>query len=259
MAIVSVSVVTYNSEDQIGMLLDSIQKYVKNVDLRIFVVDNCSHDRTLEIVRTKCSQATVIENKKNVGFGAGHNKVLDLIDSEFHVCINPDITLNSDVISEMADYMKNNLDIGVISPKVLYPDGSVQILPKRDPRLRYLFARRSKIKALKKCKDIYEMTDAGVDNTYDIEFASGCFIFVRTALLKKVGGFDECYFMYLEDADLSRMIREYARIQYNPAFTVYHHWRHAGAKQLNLLLIHVISMLKYLIKWGKISRKKKLG
>lgn len=246
---VSVSVVTYNNEEHIGNLLDSIRQYVELEDYQVFIIDNGSHDQTLDIIRKNGDIVTLIENGSNVGFGAGHNKVLSMIESKYHVIINPDIILKTDTIGEMAAYLDNNPDIALISPQILYPEGGVQVLPKRDPKPIYVLARRSNIGMLAKYKEQYEMKEAGTDSAYDIEFASGCFMFTRTEVLKKVGGFDDRFFLYLEDADLSRRIRQHGRIQYNPAFVVYHHWQQAGAKKLKFLLIHIASMFKYLKKW----------
>ena len=90
------------------------------------------------------------------------------------------MTLDNDIISDIAMYMDQNPDIGLITPKVLYPDGRIQILPKKNPKLIYLFARRSAWKSLRKYKDIFEMSDMDENKAFDIEFSTGCFIFART-------------------------------------------------------------------------------
>lgn len=246
---VSFSVVTYNNEKCIGRMLDSIQAYTKSVPYNIYVVDNGSKDNTVEIIKSRGDGITLIESKKNVGFGRAHNMALDDLQSKYHVIINPDIFIDYDVISAIADYMDGNNDIGIISPKVEYPDGRTQRLPKRDPKFIYLLSRRIPLRTLKKYRDEYEMAERGDDETFDIEFASGCFMFIRTERLKKVRGFDERFFLYFEDADLSREIRKFARVQYNPQFYVYHHWERGGARNLKLFCIQILSMLKYFNKW----------
>ena len=247
--LVSISVVTYNSHDYIGQMLDSVHENVKNVNYAIYVIDNCSADNTVEIVKSKDYPVTLIENKQNEGFGKGHNKILGVINSKYHLIINADIMIDSDVISDMYEYMENNPDIGILTPKILYPNGNLQILPKRDPSFIYLLSRRINLRILRKYREKYEMQEMGADNTYDIEFCSGCFMFIRTELLKKVGGFDERYFLYFEDADLTRSIRKFARTQYNPNFVVYHHWERAGSKKIKPFLMQISSMLKYIKKW----------
>ena len=247
----SFSVVTYNSEKYIGKLLQSIFDYVKGIDYHIFVIDNGSSDSTVNIVKSYGSHVTIIESGKNIGFGAAHNSVIEKLDSRYHVIVNPDIYFDSNVVSAMASYLDENPDIGMISPKILYPDGRLQPQAKRDPKFIYLVSRRMSLGCLKKYRDRYEMLSAGENDVFDIEFASGCFMFMCTALFKKIGGFDTRYFLYFEDADLSRELRQHARIEYNPRFCVYHNWERGGASHLGLLIKQIVSMFRYLIKWRK--------
>jgi len=248
---VSISVVTYNSEGCIAALLDSIAGHVKGVDYHVYVVDNGSADGTVEIVKQRVSPSvTLIESPANRGFSGGHNMVLGRIDSEYHVCINPDVVLKDDVISAMARYMDEHGDIGLLAPKVLNMDGSTQALPKRSPRLIYLISRRISLGFLKKYREEYEMCERDENTPFDIEFCSGCFMFLRTALFKELGGFDERFFLYFEDADLTRRVAQRARVEYNPAFQVYHAWARAGRRSLKYFILQIISMFKYMIKWG---------
>jgi GT2 family glycosyltransferase len=246
---VSLSVVTYNNQGCIGKMLDSLYEHTKGVPFHIYAVDNGSTDDTVEIIRAYKDKVTLIENKENTGFGKAHNAVLDKLDSRYHVIINPDVYLDYDVVTAIAEYMDRNDDIGIVSPKVRYPNGEVQMLPKRDPKFRYLLSRRIPFNLFKKYRDEYEMSEKGTDETFDIEFASGCFMFIRTELLKKAGGFDERYFLYFEDADLTRSVRKIARVQYNPQFYIFHSWERGGARSLRLFCIQILSMFKYFKKW----------
>lgn len=255
--VVSMSVVTHNSEKYIGVLLKSIIEKVKATDYRVFVIDNKSEDSTVEIVKKiNDSRIKILENISNIGFGKAHNQILNIIDSKYHVFINPDITIKDDVIGKMCAYLDGHEDIGILSPKVLYPDGGIQVLPKRDVKLIYLISRRIGLGFLKKYRRQYEMGEESADNAFDIEFATGCFMFIRTELLKKAGGFDERYFIYFEDADLTRTVRKYSRVQYNPDFTVYHSWERGGAKSFKLLCLQIRSMFLYIIKWNRSKVRK---
>ena len=230
----TISIVTYNNEKEIKTLLDSILDKTKSIDYHVYIVDNCSSDGTVGIVKAKMKQSekiTLIENAKNVGFGRAHNQVLPLMDSKYHAYINPDVAFGNNIINDIAVYMDQNTDIGLITPKVLYPDGRIQILPKKNPKLIYLFARRSGWKCLSKYKNLFEMSDMDANKAFDIEFSTGCFIFARTAIIKKIGGFDEDFFLYLEDADLSRRVQKYARVLYNPDFYVYHDWQRGSCEK----------------------------
>ncbi len=247
--IASISIVTYNSEEYIGNLLDSLHVHLPDICLPIYVVDNASTDNTLKILESNKYNIKVISNVHNLGFGAGHNKAISQIDSKYHFLINPDIVIDSDVISKMIEYFDKNENVGILVPKVLNPDGTVQVLPKRDPKIISLISRRINIKPLRKYREEYEMLEFDENSSFDIEFASGCFMGIRTDLLKEAGGFDERYFLYFEDADLSRRIRAHSSVRYNPNLFVYHYWQRAGAKSLKYFIIQIISMLKYSLKW----------
>lgn len=248
----SVSIVTHNHADSIRETLDSILRHTKDVDFQLFVVDNGSEDRTCEIVREYGFPVTLIQNPKNPGFGASHNQVILRAGSTYHAIINPDVTLCDNVLQRMAAYLDEHPDIGMLTPKVLFPDGRLQVLPKRDPRFIFLISRRLHWHWLQKYRRTYEMGDRDPDTRFDIEFTTGCFMFARTALLQQVGGFDERFFLYFEDADLGRRVRALARTEYNPSFVIRHAWRRGGARSLRMLLIQVWSMYRYMRKWRRV-------
>ena len=248
---VSMSLVTYNSGRDIATLLQSIIENVKGVSYHIFVIDNASTDDTVAVAgRFTNDRIELIRLDRNIGFGAAHNVVLDRIGSKYHVIINPDIELSNDVIMDMSHYLDANKDIALLSPKVLDLDGDLQILPKRDPKMIYLISRRIGAGFLGRYRKEYEMDECDPNSIFDIQFATGCFMFMRTELFRKIGGFDDRYFLYFEDADLSREIRKYGRIEYNPNFVVRHRWERGGAKHFKLMMIQIMSMLKYRKKWG---------
>lgn len=247
---VSISVVTYNSAAHIGNLIDSIVRNVQSVPYHIYIVDNGSTDGTRDIVQGYAfPELTLIESDRNRGFGGGHNLIIKQITSKYHLCVNPDVVIDSDIITGMAHYLDAHGDIGMLSPKVLNTDGTLQLLPKKNPRLIYLIARRINLPFLRKYRREYEMADQEDNGERDIEFCSGCFMFLRTSLFKELGGFDERFFMYFEDADLTRRTCTIARAQYNPAFQIYHCWERAGGKKLKYFLIQIISMFRYMAKW----------
>ena len=88
----------------------------------------------------------------------------------------------------------------------------------------------------------------------DVDFVTGCFMFMRTELFKKVGGFDERYFMYIEDADLAREIKRYARAVHYPGAKAVHEWSRADTRNMKLLGAHISSVFKYFRKWKKSER-----
>jgi len=243
-------VVTHNNIHAIEKTVESLLENTKGVDFKLFVVDNSSTDGTPELIREKYPAVELIETGENRGFGAGHNTVLERLDSDYHAIINPDIDIQEDVVAELAAFLDGNEDIGLVSPRICFPDGRPQILGKRNPTLRYLAASRLRGSgAPGKILREYAMLDEDDSKPFDIENATGCFMLLRTGLFKQAGGFDENYFMYFEDCDLTRTIKQRARTVFCPYATVYHVWGRDSKKDPKLMFIQFKSMLYYFRKW----------
>ena len=245
-------IVTFNNISTIAKALETIFAQTKGVDFKLYVLDNGSSDGTTEFIEQNYPEVTVIKSEKNVGFGAGHNVIIDMIDSKYHAVINPDIVLNENVIGKLTDYMDENPEIGLLSPRICFPDGRDQILGKRNPQLKYLVASRLRGDEPSKLLRQYAMLDCDLSKPTHIENATGCFMFIRTEILKKIGGFDDGYFMYFEDADLARRINEVSECIYYPDAVVNHVWGRESKRNFKLMLVHINSMLRYFCKWKTI-------
>ena len=242
-------IVTYNNMKTIGNAIGSLLENTKS-DFELFVVDNGSTDGTPEYIEENFPAVKVIRSEANLGFGAGHNTVLDKLYSDYHCIINPDIIIRDDVISKMAQYLDEHGDIGMLSPEIRFPDGRLQILGKKLPLPQYLVASRMRSEEPSKLLREYAMLDKNLNEPVDVQNATGCFMFVRTSLFKKLGGFDSRYFMYFEDCDLTRQINKTDRVVYYPEATVYHEWGRESKRNTKLKIIHIQSMFKYYQKWG---------
>lgn len=243
-------IVTYNNMATIEKALSSLYACTK-APFTLYIVDNGSTDGTPEFIEKNFPDAVVIRSASNVGFGAGHNSVIGMLDSEYHAIINPDIILRDDIISDMAAYLDEHPDAGMLSPQIKFPDGRPQILGKRNPSLRYLTASRMRGSGEPgKLLREYAMLDEDLSKPTPIENATGCFMFIRTELFKKLGGFDERYFMYFEDCDLTREVNSVSKVLYYPDVTVYHEWGRESKKNFKLKLVQINSMLHYFAKWS---------
>ena len=253
-------IVTYNAvtDENKKMLLFSaisnITSFCKDIDFTLYVVDNASSDGTADEVEDYFSDnahVKVIANTENKGFGKAHNQVLDLIDSDYHFVINPDIIVKDDVIGAMCAFMESKPACGMASPDIRFPDGRVQVLAKRHPKPKYLIASRlSSDRENNKYLREYAMLDEDLSQPLQIENCSGCFFVIRTELFKEVGGFDDRYFMYFEDFDLARTVGARAEIWYCPCAKVYHEWGRDSKRNFKLMFIHIRSTVKYFCKWA---------
>ena len=248
---VTIGIVNYNDYARTREAVRSILDQTRDIKIKIYVIDNASNDGSAERIANEFTNISVIFCDRNLGYGAANNLVIKKILSDYHAVVNPDIVLRSNALKQLYDFMEQNSDVGMCIPSIYYMNGDPQYLPKRDPKLKYLIANRLPAKGLEKHRRYYKMLDEDLTKVRDIEFASGCFMFVRTSLLRETGGFDERYFMYFEDADLSRTIRKKARVVCVPDVKVYHDYRRHSAKKLRFLSIHIASMFKYFLKWRK--------
>ena len=244
---VSVCIVTYNDRERVIKACDSILENTKRYDIKFYIVDNASSDGTPEALGVL--PVKVIKNPNNQGFGAAHNIVLCEELGKYHFVVNPDIILSSDVISDMVDFFESNPEVVMACPKVLNVDGSEQKLPKNRPTFKRLFGGRLS----KKIRSEFIWEQRELEAPCDIDFCTGCFFCIRSDVFKALGGFDQRYFMYLEDADLTLSAKKYCRVVINPQVSVTHIWERESAKSIKYLLIHIISSLKFLWKWrGKV-------
>lgn len=254
---VSATIVTYNNADKILSAVGTLLEHTRGVELTVYLSDNNSTDSTVRLVRQHYPQVVILQNGGNEGFGWGHNQVLDLLHSDYHAIVNPDIILDGDCISELCRYMNAHPDVGMITPKIRNLDGSEQHLPKLSPTLKYLCGGRYEDVAafFKRWRTEYTMRDKQLTDPVDIEFCTGCFMLIRTELFRQIGGFDCRYFMYFEDVDLTReVLAQGQRVQFYPGCWVYHEWERAAAQNFKYLWIEVVSMCKFFDKWGRYRR-----
>lgn len=248
---ISCSVVSYhNPPAQIEDVLRSVAA-VPGVALTL--VDNSSND-SLAAVAGQFG-ARYIHRPDNPGFGAAHNIAIAealAAGTDYHIVVNPDVSFGPEVIPGLLAFMDAHPDIGLVMPDIRYPDGSRQHLCKLLPHPGDLLVRRF-LPALYRLSgrvDTYEMRHSGYDRTMDVPALSGCFMFLRTSVLRKTGGFDERYFMYLEDVDLSRRIGRIARTVYFPLVAITHAYQKGSYKSSALLVRHIRSAIHYFNKWG---------
>ena len=250
---VSVSIVSYNNAKELPGVLDSLFAATKGVRLSVYVADNGSSDSTCELLSRQYPQVTVLKMEDNLGFGAAHNRVLPLLMSDYHAVVNPDIVFEEDVLTKLSTYLDNDREAVLATPMILNTDGTPQAVPRVLPKRRYMFAGQLERfgGVFRKWRDAYTRRNETFTAPTPITFCTGCFMLWRTATLKELGGFDERFFMYMEDADLSRRGAVFGKLMLIPQVTVTHAWEKASGKSARFLKIHLQSMRRYFAKWRK--------
>ena len=250
------SIVTFQTDPAI--LRKAIRSFLdSSVADNLLVIDN-SPTKDLQKLVTE-SGAEYMFSGFNMGFGRAHNIALRrfLDQSEYHLVLNPDVSFDPSVLNHLLEFMECNRAVGLVMPKVVYPDGSMQYLCKKLPRPFDLFARRFLPAVLEshfrtRMHD-FECRHLDLNNSLSIPYLSGCFMFLRMKAVHQIGLFDEKIFMYLEDTDLTRRLHEVFETVYYPYVAVVHEHGRGSYKDWRPLVHHIKATLYYFSKWGWFS------
>lgn len=214
--------------------LDSL---LKSEVKKIYVVDNSPSESLREVA--EIDPRIIYLRVPNKGYGAANNVAIKKSLEEgydYHLVMNPDVWWEEDPISALIGQMKSNSKIGLIAPKILNPDGSLQISCRPLPTPWSLIKNR-----------VCGIKFPQIKNNF---YLLGAFMLFRCEALESEGLFDERFFLYPEDIDISRRIHRKWEISYYPEVSVYHAHQRASAKSLRMLLIHIQNMIRYFNKWG---------
>jgi GT2 family glycosyltransferase len=248
----SASIVAYKTDANI--LAQTIHSFLNSTkNSKLHLIDNSPTDQLKFLAYDPRISYTF--NNKNIGFGAAHNLSLRAVlnQSKYHLVLNPDVFFEPSVIPRLYNFAEQDDQVGLIMPKVFYPDGRIQRVCKLLPTPRTLIVRRFMRflrRAVERENYRYELHGCGYDKIVDAPFLSGCFMFLRTAALRKVGLFDERFFLYTEDTDLSRRVHKHFRTVFFPEVSIYHHHQRGSYKDPLLLMRNIQSAIRYFNKWG---------
>lgn len=217
----------------------------------VYWIDNSP---TQHIFESLDSRIKYRHNPYNMGYGAAHNiAIRESIyhDVPFHLVINPDIILTREALDAMLQFIAQHPEVGLLMPRVTYPDGQIQRLCKLLPTPLDVFGRRFlPAQWMQRRNQTYEMHASGYDRIMNVPYLSGCFMLLRTQAVQQARLFDERFFMYPEDMDLTRRIhRDYLTVFF-PHATIIHNHEKASYKSLKMLWIHMVNMCRYFNKWG---------
>ena len=267
----TVSVVIYKTApEQLHALLESLLIAVErlrtaelSVSTRIGLVDNNNKSR-LRLAdfanfnnRFKMVNAEIslVSGHGNVGYSRGHNLVISSNSHHYHLILNPDVEMAPDSLTVGLLYLEQHSDVAIVSPYAEDGIGHKQHLCKRHPSLLTLFIRgfcpRRIKKLFSKRLAHYEMHDLPEDRpSSGIPLISGCCMLCRSVVLREVQGFDENYFLYFEDFDLSRRISKVGKVVYLPSMRIRHYGGNAARKGLLHIAMYTRSAWRFFNTWG---------
>lgn len=253
----SISIVAYNNYEDIMNAVVSIEKYTSPVlTKQIFIIDNgvsVSLSEDVEKFRyflKDYQDIEYIDVGSNIGFGKGHNKILNVLNSEYHAIVNPDIILCEDSFTKIIEWMDENKDIGMTIPVLIDEKGNIQHVYRRELTIFDMFNRMILKNYFKKRSQKHIMQDMDYSKPFQVPFGQGSFLVIRSDLFKALNGFDDNFFMYCEDADLCKRVNKVSKLMYFPGTKVIHKWERGSHKNKVLFKYHLKSMKYYFAKWG---------
>lgn len=258
-----VSIVTYHTPDEeLHNCLGSMSgcTCIDAID----IIDNSSDPRTERFCRGLDDPTVNYIPNGNVGYGAGNN--ISIRESlrknvDYHLVLNSDVYFTAEELEKCLEYMDRHSDTGQLIPHVTYRDGSYQPVCHRIPTPADLILHRFLPRAIaRKWFDNYELRSYDLNRPLNAPYHHGCFMLLRVSALRETGLFDERFFMYPEDIDLTRRIHERYKTIYFPGASIIHDHRAASRKDSRMLKIHATNMLRYFRKWGFIfDRNRRLA
>jgi len=258
----SIIIVNYNQRGLLKECLKNIEEKKINLRYEILIIDNHSRDESQEFLRklkNKNEKLKIILNQKNFGYAYACNQGIKNSLGKYILILNPDVFVLPGSVEKLYGFMEKNEEAGICGPKLLNPDGSVQLSCLRFPRWYTPILRRTflgKFSFAQKILSHYLMKDFDHETIREVDWLLGAALFVKRKAIEKVGLLDERYFLYFEDVDWCRRFHQAGfRVYYFPAAKMFHLHQRFSANEGNffsrLTLIHILSAFKYFWKWKK--------
>ena len=222
----TVIILNWNTCNDLRVCLTSIFEQTFRNHIEVIVADNASQDESREMVRREFPRAKLVEHSTNLGFCAGNNRAIPANPGRYVLFLNADTRITPCAFDSLIDFADANSDAGIIGPKLLNQDGSLQYSCRRFPNLGAGFFRNTPLGRLfpkNRFTQDYLMSDWDHSTARDVDWISGAALMIRRETLQQIGAFDETFYMYCEDVDLCYRAHEAGwRVVYFPDSVVYH-------------------------------------
>jgi len=224
---IAVIVVNWNAREDLRLCLASLlTDSIPKVSYSVWVVDNASNDGSADMTRLEFPQAKLIANTENVGFSRANNQAIAASDGRYVFLLNSDATVKPGALDALVAFADSHSQAGIIGPKVLNPDGSLQFSCRRFPTLGAGLFRNTWLGRLSphnRYAADYLMANVSHDKPRNVDWLSGCAMLIRRDRIAEFGGLDERFYMYCEDVDICKRAWDAGRdVMYYPGAVVTH-------------------------------------
>jgi N-acetylglucosaminyl-diphospho-decaprenol L-rhamnosyltransferase len=240
----SIVIISYNARRYLRACLRSVFAVSYPWDTEVIVVDNASHDGSVALVREEFPRARLIDAGSNTGFSHANNLGFAAAKGEYLLMLNSDTELTGNALEQLVGFLRIHEDVGVVSPRLVYPDLTDQGVARRFPTpINALFGRRSLLTRMfpnnRYARQYLLSRQHRGDIPFEADWVSGACLMFRRGLLERLGGLDERFWMYWEDADFCYRAKQQAwRVFYVPAAVVIHHeGKSSGGRRDGRLII----------------------
>lgn len=206
----SIVIVSWNVRDLLRQCLSSINKQRQLLRIQAIVVDSASSDGTVDMVAEQFPWVLLLAQDENVGFPRGNNIGMRQALGSHILLLNPDTVVVGKALQGMMSFMDEHHDVGVVGPRLRFPDGAIQSSRRRFPTALTAFLESTWLEpwAPSRLLRTHKFQDVSDDETNDVDWVMGAAMMVRREVIAQVGMMDEAYFMYSEELDWCRRIKE---------------------------------------------------
>lgn len=253
---ISIITVGMNHINYLKNLFDSLDKagVFGEKEYQMIYVDNCSTDGSVDFIKKNYPSTIILINQKPLGFGENNNKGVLASTGDYIAIINPDIVVDKDSIPILKKYLDEHNEVGIVAPQLLNPDGSVQYSARGFINLKRLLARvltRGKNETNNTNVNAYLCKNLDLKKTQYVDWTIGAAYMIKRDIYAKLGGFDQDYFLYMEDEDLCYRLWQLGNpVVYHPLSKMVHNHLRASSKLGKKMFIHIKSLFIFFRKHG---------
>lgn len=249
----SITICSWNTVQDLRLCLQSLRELKDEADFEVVVVENASTDGSAQMAQTEFPEFRTLVQTENLGFTRGHNLALSQRKGKHAALLNSDTIVHPGAIRAILEHFERNPGVGVVGPKLLNPDGSLQYSCRRFPNPVAAAFRNTPLGKLfpnNRFTRDYLMQDWGHDEPRLVDWVSGAALFLREETLEAVGGLDPGFFMYCEDVDICKRAWEAGfEVAYLPSAVITHAIGRSTDKVANRMIVRFHrSMMRYYAK-----------